>query len=162
MQVNSLTAHVLLSYCCVLARTFSHHARCRRKTPCTRRQGKSARDQPPRRRSKRRPLMSSVDTMTSTQRCERDASFQPRIKRITNLKDSEFFYYRIHQLFIDISSEQTPDLNCMGDTSTYPIMRLPSKKEKRMKKQIVDGVEEEVEVEIIIDGPLERLFPLRP
>ncbi|KAF8811553.1 hypothetical protein BYT27DRAFT_6441540 [Phlegmacium glaucopus] len=86
-------------------------------------------------RSKRSLLASSVDTRWLPAHCERDASFQPWIKRITNLKDTHSWSY--------------------DNASIYTIMRLPSKKEKWMKKQIVDGVEGEVEV----DEPLKRLFP---
>jgi hypothetical protein len=37
-------------------------------------------------------------------------------------------------------------------------MRLPPKKEKRIQKQIVNGVEVEVEVEVEIVEPMKRLF----
>ncbi|KAF8895375.1 hypothetical protein BD779DRAFT_1608967 [Infundibulicybe gibba] len=41
---------------------------------------------------------------------------------------------------------------------TYPVMRPPPKMEKRIQKQIVDGVEVDVEVEVEIIEPLKRLF----
>jgi hypothetical protein len=42
---------------------------------------------------------------------------------------------------------------------TYPIMRLPPKKEKRVEKRFVDGVETAVEVEVELPmPPMKRLF----
>jgi hypothetical protein len=41
---------------------------------------------------------------------------------------------------------------------TYPVMQLPLKKEKRIEKQVVDGNEVEVEVEVEIFRPMKRLF----
>jgi len=42
---------------------------------------------------------------------------------------------------------------------TYPIMRLPPKKEKRMERRFVDGVEKDVEVEVELPmPPIKRLF----
>ncbi|PFH53985.1 hypothetical protein AMATHDRAFT_45019 [Amanita thiersii Skay4041] len=45
---------------------------------------------------------------------------------------------------------------------TYPIMQLPPKKETRKEKQLVDGVEVEVEVDVIVEQPLKRLFLFAP
>jgi len=42
---------------------------------------------------------------------------------------------------------------------TYPIMQLPPKKEKRVERRFVDGVEKEVEIEVELPpAPLKRLF----
>ncbi|KAH7912556.1 hypothetical protein BJ138DRAFT_1004241 [Hygrophoropsis aurantiaca] len=41
---------------------------------------------------------------------------------------------------------------------TYPVMPLPSKKEKRLEKRLVDGKEQEVEIEVEVVQPLKRLF----
>ncbi|EDR13693.1 uncharacterized protein LACBIDRAFT_292504 [Laccaria bicolor S238N-H82] len=41
---------------------------------------------------------------------------------------------------------------------TYPIMKLPPKIVKRMERQIVDGVEVEVEIEEVVEEPRKRLF----
>ncbi|KAK2465255.1 hypothetical protein APHAL10511_002609 [Amanita phalloides] len=45
---------------------------------------------------------------------------------------------------------------------TYPIMQLPPKKEKQIRKQIVDGREVEVEVEVEVEPTLKRLFLFSP
>jgi hypothetical protein len=37
-------------------------------------------------------------------------------------------------------------------------MPLPTKKEKRIEKHLVDGVEKDVEVEVDVVAPLKRLF----
>lgn len=41
---------------------------------------------------------------------------------------------------------------------TYPIMQLPPKIVKRIERQIVDGVEVEVEIEEVVEEPRKRLF----
>lgn len=41
-------------------------------------------------------------------------------------------------------------------------MQLPPKTEKRMEKQVVDGVEVDVEVEVIVEEPRKRLFLFPP
>lgn len=41
---------------------------------------------------------------------------------------------------------------------TYPVMQLPPRKEKRLERQIVDGVEVDVEVEVEVVQPFKRLF----
>jgi hypothetical protein len=41
---------------------------------------------------------------------------------------------------------------------TYPVMPPIPKKEKRIQRQVVDGEEQEVEVEVEITQPLKRLF----
>jgi hypothetical protein len=41
-------------------------------------------------------------------------------------------------------------------------MRPPPLKEKLIEKQLVDGVETEVEVEVIVDEPIKRLFLFPP
>ena len=38
----------------------------------------------------------------------------------------------------------------------------PPKKEKRVEKQMVDGVEKDVEVEVTVEQPLKRLFLFPP
>ncbi|KAH9841460.1 uncharacterized protein C8Q71DRAFT_330608 [Rhodofomes roseus] len=43
------------------------------------------------------------------------------------------------------------------DTMTYPILQIP-KKEKRIERKIVDGREQDVEVEVEVHQPLKRLF----
>ncbi|KAK2464099.1 hypothetical protein APHAL10511_003886 [Amanita phalloides] len=45
---------------------------------------------------------------------------------------------------------------------TYPIMQLPPKKETQIRKQIVDGREVEVEVEVIVEPTIKRLFLFSP
>ncbi|KAI1790195.1 hypothetical protein LXA43DRAFT_891550 [Ganoderma leucocontextum] len=45
-----------------------------------------------------------------------------------------------------------------SETFTYPIMRVAPKKEKRMERRLVDGVEREVEVEVLVEEPIKRLF----
>ncbi|KAH9924692.1 uncharacterized protein BXZ73DRAFT_103531 [Epithele typhae] len=41
---------------------------------------------------------------------------------------------------------------------TYPIMRVAPKKVKRIERQVIDGVEQDVEVEILVEEPIKRLF----
>ena len=41
---------------------------------------------------------------------------------------------------------------------TNPVMQLPPKKEKRVEKKGVDGVEVDVEVEVEVVEPMKRLF----
>ena len=43
------------------------------------------------------------------------------------------------------------------DTMTFPILQIP-KKEKRIERRVVDGKEQEVEVEVEVHQPLKRLF----
>lgn len=40
---------------------------------------------------------------------------------------------------------------------TFPILQIP-KKEKRIERRVVDGKEQEVEVEVEVHQPLKRLF----
>ncbi|KAI1786261.1 hypothetical protein LXA43DRAFT_1111219 [Ganoderma leucocontextum] len=41
---------------------------------------------------------------------------------------------------------------------TYPIMRIAPKKEKHIERRLVDGVERDVEVEVLVEEPIKRLF----
>lgn len=41
---------------------------------------------------------------------------------------------------------------------TYPVMPPITKKEKRIQRQVVDGEEQDVEVEVEITQPMKRLF----
>ena len=43
------------------------------------------------------------------------------------------------------------------DTMTFPILQIP-KKEKRIERRVVDGKEQDVEVEVEVHQPLKRLF----
>ncbi|KAH9936196.1 uncharacterized protein B0H18DRAFT_867917, partial [Fomitopsis serialis] len=43
------------------------------------------------------------------------------------------------------------------DTMTFPILQIP-KKEKRVERRIIDGEEQDVEVEVEVHQPLKRLF----
>ncbi|KAI0754848.1 hypothetical protein C8Q80DRAFT_1093306 [Daedaleopsis nitida] len=45
-----------------------------------------------------------------------------------------------------------------SETYTYPIMRVAPKKERRVERKVVDGVEHEVEVEVLVEEPIKRLF----
>ncbi|KAM5535015.1 hypothetical protein V8D89_011388, partial [Ganoderma adspersum] len=45
-----------------------------------------------------------------------------------------------------------------SETFTYPIMRFAPKKEKRIERRLVDGVERDVEVEVLVEEPIKRLF----
>ncbi len=48
-----------------------------------------------------------------------------------------------------------------SEAFTYPIMRIAPKKEKRIERRLVDGVECNVEVEVLIEEPIKRLFLFR-
>jgi hypothetical protein len=41
---------------------------------------------------------------------------------------------------------------------TYPVMPPIPKKEKRMQRQVVNGEEKEVEIEVEVTQPIKRLF----
>lgn len=45
-----------------------------------------------------------------------------------------------------------------SETYTYPIMRTAPKKERRIERRLVGGVEQDVEVEVLIEEPIKRLF----
>ena len=45
----------------------------------------------------------------------------------------------------------------LSETFTYPIMRF-APKEKRIERRLVDGVEGNVEVEVLVEEPIKRLF----
>ena len=37
-------------------------------------------------------------------------------------------------------------------------MRVAPKKEKRIERRVIDGVERDVEVEVLVEQPIKRLF----
>jgi len=41
---------------------------------------------------------------------------------------------------------------------TYPVMPPTMRKEKRIQRQVVDGVEKDVEVEVQVTQPFKQLF----
>ncbi|KAF9468528.1 hypothetical protein BDZ94DRAFT_1279631 [Collybia nuda] len=91
-----------------------------------------------RRSSVRSPLSfeSTISDDESTQRCDSAASLPLTMKRPT-VETRSWSYDNVR---------------------TYPVMRMPQKTVKRMEKRVVDGVETEVEVEVVVDEPLKRLF----
>ena len=45
-----------------------------------------------------------------------------------------------------------------SETYKYPIMRTAPRKEKRIVRKVIDGVERDFEVEVEVEEPIKRLF----
>jgi len=65
-----------------------------------------------------------------------------------------FVFYLLTRLLMDAAARSWS----YDNLKTYPVMQLPPKKEKRVQKKMVDGVEVDYEVEVEVVEPMKRLF----
>lgn len=109
-------------------------------------------------RSVRSPL--SVSSVSSSDFMQDAAGSMPTILRRPKVEGGSYLFnhrgYLAHYFF-RLARSWSYDNSC---SKTYPIMPIPEKREKRMERQTVNGVQVDVEVEVLLEP--KKLFNFAP